>query len=55
MSNSQSTPESWESVADTTAGIGSLNINAPVFVPNVNASVFVPSFLMDSDTVGKLI
>lgn len=48
-----SAPESWESVADTTAGIGALNVNASVFVPNANAAAFVPSFLSGPSSAGE--
>lgn len=30
--------------------LGSLNVNAPTFVPNINAAAFVPSFLRPADT-----
>ena len=50
-----SAPESWESVADTTAGIGALNVNANVFVPNANAAAFVPSFLSGPSSAGEFI
>ena len=38
-------PDSWEDNDDSLAKpMGSLNINAPTFVPNVMAAEFVPSW-----------
>ena len=59
MTDNNSAPDSWETVADAglCSGISGLNVNAPVFVPNVHAAEFVPSFLKDSQPVapGKII
>jgi len=48
MSDKESAPDSWESVADAANGINKLNVSTR-FVPNVNAAVFVPSFLKDPE------
>lgn len=51
MSDNNSAPDSWETVADAGLNPSVLNVNAPIFIPNVNAPVFVPSFLKDSQPV----
>ena len=45
------TPDSWETVADASLNMSRLNVNAAIFVPNVNAPEFVPSFLKESQPV----